>query len=174
MGGGLDLPLFNFFCCQLLFHASSCWSYNHQCHGSFWLWVRGGLIVALSYALDFHKSSLVPNSGNKLKTQELKFLFWYSELLFNKVDVVFYPLLLPYEILEKLVTSILSMIKNRKNCIFFEDNVIFWHKSANKQNTIIWKAFFFFFLVSALLRDCSLCWDRWNGTWRLHLTRPCL
>ena len=23
---------------------------------------------------------------------------------------------------------------------------------------------FFFFLVSALLRDCSLCWDPWNGT----------
>ena len=31
-----------------------------------------------------------------------------------------------------------------------------------------------YFLVSALLRDCSLCWDRWNGTWHLHLTRPCL
>ena len=31
-----------------------------------------------------------------------------------------------------------------------------------------------FFLVSALLRNYSLCWDRWNGTWHLHLTRPCL
>ena len=31
----------------------------------------------------------------------------------------------------------------------------------------------FFLLVSALLRDCSLCWDLWNGTWHLHLTRPC-
>ena len=30
-----------------------------------------------------------------------------------------------------------------------------------------------FFFLSALLRDCSLCWDRWNGTWHLHLTRPC-
>ena len=30
------------------------------------------------------------------------------------------------------------------------------------------------FLVSPLLQDCSLCWDRWNGTWCLHLTRPCL
>ena len=30
-----------------------------------------------------------------------------------------------------------------------------------------------FFLVSALLRDCSLCWDLWCGTWLLHLTRPC-
>ena len=31
-----------------------------------------------------------------------------------------------------------------------------------------------FFLVSTLLQDCSLCWDHWSGTWRLHLTRPCL
>ena len=31
----------------------------------------------------------------------------------------------------------------------------------------------FFFLVSALLRDCSLCWDRWRHTWLLHLTWPC-
>ena len=30
------------------------------------------------------------------------------------------------------------------------------------------------FLVSTLLRDCSLCWDRWNGMWRLHLTWPCI
>ena len=35
------------------------------------------------------------------------------------------------------------------------------------------KVFFFFFFVSPLLRDCSLCWDRWRGTWLLHLTRPC-
>ena len=28
------------------------------------------------------------------------------------------------------------------------------------------------FLVSTL-RDCSLCWDRWNGARRLHLTWPC-
>ena len=33
--------------------------------------------------------------------------------------------------------------------------------------------FFLFFLVSALLRDYSLCWDRWRGTWLLHLTQPC-
>ena len=33
--------------------------------------------------------------------------------------------------------------------------------------------FYVFFLVSALFRDCSLCWDRWCGTWLLHLTRPC-
>ena len=31
-----------------------------------------------------------------------------------------------------------------------------------------------FFLVSALLRNYSLCWDRVNGTWLLHVTRPCL
>ena len=31
-----------------------------------------------------------------------------------------------------------------------------------------------FFLVSTFLRDCSLCWDCWNSTWRLHLIRPCL
>ena len=31
-----------------------------------------------------------------------------------------------------------------------------------------------FFFVSALLQDCSLCWDRWNGTWHLHLTWHCL
>ena len=31
----------------------------------------------------------------------------------------------------------------------------------------------FLLLLSALLRDCSLCWDRWRGTWLLHLTRPC-
>ena len=31
-----------------------------------------------------------------------------------------------------------------------------------------------FFLVSALLWDYSLCWDCVNGTWLLHLTRPCL
>ena len=29
------------------------------------------------------------------------------------------------------------------------------------------------FFVSALLRNCFLCWDCWNGTWRLHLMRPC-
>ena len=33
--------------------------------------------------------------------------------------------------------------------------------------------FIFFNLVSALLQDCSLCWDGWRGTWLLHLTRPC-
>ena len=31
-----------------------------------------------------------------------------------------------------------------------------------------------FFFVSTLLRDCSLCWDCWDSTWLLHLTRPCL
>ena len=31
-----------------------------------------------------------------------------------------------------------------------------------------------FLFVSALLRYCSLCWDCWNGTWHLHLTRPSL
>ena len=30
------------------------------------------------------------------------------------------------------------------------------------------------FFVSALLRDYSLCCDPVNGTWLLHLTRPCL
>ena len=30
-----------------------------------------------------------------------------------------------------------------------------------------------FFFVFILLWDCSLCWDHWNGTWRLHLTRHC-
>ena len=35
-----------------------------------------------------------------------------------------------------------------------------------------WLTLVVFFLVSALLRDCSLCWDRCNGTWHLHLTRP--
>ena len=30
------------------------------------------------------------------------------------------------------------------------------------------------FFVSALLRDCSLCLDSWNGTWHLHLTQPYL
>ena len=29
------------------------------------------------------------------------------------------------------------------------------------------------FFVSALLWDCSLCWDQRNGTWHLHLPRPC-
>ena len=32
---------------------------------------------------------------------------------------------------------------------------------------------YYYFFGSAFLRDCSLCWDRWNGTWRLHFTRPC-
>ena len=32
----------------------------------------------------------------------------------------------------------------------------------------------YFFFVSALLTDCSLCWDLWNGKWHLHLTRPCI
>ena len=30
-----------------------------------------------------------------------------------------------------------------------------------------------FFFVSALLRDCSMCWDHWSSTWHLHLTGPC-
>ena len=30
-----------------------------------------------------------------------------------------------------------------------------------------------FFLVPALLRDCSLCWDHWRWYRRLHLTQPC-
>ena len=30
------------------------------------------------------------------------------------------------------------------------------------------------FLLSTFLWDCSLCWDRWNGTWHLHLMHPCL
>ena len=30
-----------------------------------------------------------------------------------------------------------------------------------------------FFLVSAHLWNCFLCWDCWNGNWHLHLTRPC-
>ena len=38
----------------------------------------------------------------------------------------------------------------------------------------IFKFFFnFFFFRSALLQICFLCWDRWNGMWRLHLTQPC-
>ena len=39
-------------------------------------------------------------------------------------------------------------------------------------NTLFFVLFCFF--VSALLRDCSLCWDHWNGTRPLHLMRPCL
>ena len=32
---------------------------------------------------------------------------------------------------------------------------------------------YIFFFVSALLRDCFLCWDHWRGTWLLHLKQPC-
>ena len=28
-------------------------------------------------------------------------------------------------------------------------------------------------LVSPLLQNCFVCWDRWNGTWCLQLMRPC-
>ena len=33
--------------------------------------------------------------------------------------------------------------------------------------------YYFIFLVSALLQNCFLCWDRWNVTWCLQLTQPC-
>ena len=32
-------------------------------------------------------------------------------------------------------------------------------KERNKHSPILWKIFF---LVSALLLDCSLCWDQWK------------
>ena len=35
---------------------------------------------------------------------------------------------------------------------------------------VIWIPVRYFFLVSALLPDYSLCWDHVNGTWLLHLT----
>ena len=41
---------------------------------------------------------------------------------------------------------------------------------------VVWPLFLgvIFFLVYTLFRDSSLCWDRWNGTWCLCLTQPCL
>ena len=38
----------------------------------------------------------------------------------------------------------------------------------------IFTYFSIYFLVSSLLRDYSLRWDHWLGTWLLHLMRPCL
>ena len=53
---------------------------------------------------------------------------------------------------------------------FFTCSFLFFRPS-HKFSVAIFRLIFF---VSALLWDCSLCWDRWPGTWLLHLTRPCL
>ena len=59
--------------------------------------------------------------------------------------------------------------------IVFEKNVFFCKMNCNFDiKKALLMTYCMIIFLSALLWDCSLCWDRWNYTWHLHMTRPCL
>ena len=72
--------------------------------------------------------------------------------------------------------SIIQLLKppnnHRRSHLRFSEHSKQWQSFVQHLNYIVPLFVKLFFLVCGLLRDCSLCWDRCNGTWHLHLTGP--